>query len=78
MANFLYHVVVGNDTHPAAVAFARGLLEALLVGVMAFLAVWSETNDAKTLIIAGATPFVGVLMIRFVGEGALDTWKNGR
>jgi hypothetical protein len=75
MKDALYHALVGNDAHPALVAFARGMLEAVIVGALAFLAMWSETNDAKILAIAGLTPFLLVLLARFVSEGALDTWK---
>ena len=54
------------------IAAARGLLAAVVSGGLAFLAVWSQTDDLKTLLIAGLTPGLTTLGIRFLGEGWLD------
>jgi hypothetical protein len=55
------------------VALVRGILHALLAGGLAFLGVWSQTDDLKTLSIAFATPALTVLGTRFLGEGWRDT-----
>lgn len=56
-----------------AVAFVRGLVAAGITGGAGFLAVWSTTNDVKTLIIAGLGPFIAALAVRFGVEGAVDS-----
>ena len=78
MRDKLLHAIIGNDTPPWVVAATRGLLGALIAGATGFLAVWSQTDEVKVLIIAGLSPFLAVLSTRFLGEGSLDTWKNGR
>lgn len=55
-----------------AIAVARGLLTAALLGASAALATWSETDSFKLIAIAGLTPFVGALLLRVGGEGYLD------
>lgn len=57
------------------VAFIRGLGSAVVTGAMGFLAVWSTTDSAKTLVIAGMVPFLSTLSIRFALEGAIDSRK---
>lgn len=57
------------------IAFVRGIFAAALAGGLAFLAVWSQTDDLKTLLIAGLTPFLTTLGVRFLGEGWLDRPK---
>ena len=54
------------------IAAARGVLAAALAGGLAFLAVWSQTEDVRTLVIAGLTPALTVLGTRFLGEGWID------
>lgn len=58
---------------PWKVAFIRGVLTALVTGALAFLAVWSTSDDPKTLVIASLTPFLTTLAIRFGLEGAWDS-----
>lgn len=77
MHDFVRHYVVGNDAPPWAVALTRGVLAAVIVGLLSFLAMWQTTDDAKTLIIAGATPALIVLAQRFGFEGMIDQRKNG-
>ena len=55
------------------VALFRGLLTGILLGASATLAIWSQTDDGKTLAIAGLTPFIGALLTRFAAEGFIDT-----
>lgn len=59
------------------VAAARGILAAVLSGGLAFLAVFSQTDDVKTLLIAGLTPALTTLGVRFLGEGWLDSRAGG-
>jgi len=54
------------------VAAARALLSAVIVGGLGFLAVWSQTDEPKTLIIAGLTPALTTIGMRLGIEGALD------
>ena len=77
MHDFVRHYVVGNDAPPWAVALTRGVLEAVITGLLSFLAIWQTTDEVKTLIIAGATPALLVLSGRFVVEGMIDQRKNG-
>jgi len=58
---------------PWQVAFLRGLGSAIVVGALSFLAVWATSDDGKTLVIAGLTPFLTTLAIRFGLEGAVDS-----
>lgn len=70
------HALLGNDTPPWTVAFARGLLEAVLTGALAFFGVWSQTEEPKALIAAGMVPFLSILLFRWVAEGAVDRNKR--
>ncbi len=72
----IWHAYVGNDTAPWIVALARALLSGIVVGVLAFLAVWPETDDVRVLVSAGLTPGLTVFAIRFGLEGVIDTGKR--
>ena len=71
------HLYVGNGRPPWAVALTRALVGAALIGAAAFLAMWSQTDDVKTLVIAGLTPAIGHLLYRFGVEGYIDTGRKG-
>ena len=72
------HAIVGNDTSPRLVAFARGTLIAVVVGASAAIAAWSQTDVAKEIAIPGLTVFLTTFSLRALGEGALDTWKENK
>ena len=55
------------------VAGIRALITATVTGGLAFLAVWSATDEVKVLVIAGLTPFLTVLGARLGVEGTLDS-----
>ena len=76
MMNELWHLYIGNDRPPWMVALTRAIVGASLLGASAFLAMWSQTDDVKVLLIAGLTPFIGHLLIRFGIEGVIDTGKR--
>lgn len=61
---------------PWKVALVRGVVTAVLLGASGALAMWSQTEEARQIAIAGLTPFVGALLLRFGGEGALDSRSN--
>ena len=58
---------------PWQVATARAVVSAVIVGGLGFLAVWSQTDDVKTLVAAGLTPALTALAMRLGLEGAIDT-----
>ena len=58
------------------VALIRGIGSAIVTGGLAFLAMWSQSDDGKTLAIAGLTPFLTTLMLRFGLEGAYDSSRK--
>ena len=58
------------------IAAVRALVSALVVGGLGFLAVWSSTDDGKTLAIAGLTPFLTTLALRLGVEGLVDSRKS--
>ena len=76
--DFARHALIGNDTNPALVAAARALLGSLIMGGLGFLAMYANTDDVKTLVIAGLTPFLVNLGWRFGLEGFIDVRKNNR
>ncbi len=78
MTDWIYHVLVGNDTHPMFVAAARSLLGASIVGGISFFGVWQSTDEAKVLITSGVLPFLTYLAARLGIEGTLDTWKANK
>jgi len=65
-----------KDGSPWEVAAARALLTASLVGGLGFLAVWSQTDDTRTLIAAGLTPALTTLVTRLGVEGSVDSRKK--
>ena len=74
--NGIWHSYVGNDTKPWVVALMRAVVGAALLGASGFLTMWSQTDEVKLLIIAGLTPAVGLLILRFGVEGIVDTGKS--
>lgn len=76
--NGAWYAYVGNDTKPWIVALARALLSGVVVGTLAFLAVWPETDNIRVLVSAGLTPGLTVFAIRFGLEGVIDTGKSKR
>ena len=78
MGTVLFHALIGNDTHPALVAAARAVLGSFILGGLGLLAMWATTDEVKVLIIAGLTPFLTNLGLRFGFEGFIDVRKNGK
>ena len=78
LKDLAYHWIVGNDTPPWIVAGARGLLQAFLLAALSFFSIWAQVDDVKLLISTPAEVFFGVLLFRWIGEGALDSWKGGK
>src|SRR3989304_6188790 len=78
MASFLYHVLVGNDAHPAMVAAGRGFLAPRITGGLVALSTWSVTEVPKEIIIPSLTAFLTTFAVRVLGEGVVDSWKAGR
>lgn len=72
----LYHLYVGNDRPPWAVALTRAFVGAAIIGGLGFLAVWQATDDVKVLVTAGVTPALTHLALRFGLEGIVDTGKS--
>lgn len=70
------HALLGNDTPPWVVAFARGLISALLTGGIAFFGTWAQTDDIRLLITAGMVPFLTTLMLRWGLEGGVDSRRG--
>jgi hypothetical protein len=63
-------------TEQLKAAIVRGLIIALPTGVLTTLTTWSQTDDAKTLAIAGTSSFLGTLLLRSGVEGSYDTWRH--
>jgi phosphoserine phosphatase len=57
-------------------ALVRGLIIAVPTGILTTLTTWSQTDDAKTLVIAGGTSLVGTFLARSGLEGAYDTKRE--
>lgn len=57
------------------VAAIRGVMLAIATGGLAALAMWSQTDSVKLILIAGLTPALTVLAARLGGEGAYDAAK---
>lgn len=55
------------------VATVRAVAQAVVVGGLGFLAVWSQTDDVKILVTAGLTPFLALLGTRLGVEGYIDS-----
>jgi len=47
-----------------------------MVGGLGFLAVWSSTDDVKTLVTAGLTPALTSFALRLGVEGYVDSRKK--
>ncbi len=62
---------------PWQVAAVRAVVSAAIVGALGFLTVWSQTDDVKTLVTAGLTPFLTTLALRLGLEGFVDTQRAG-
>ncbi len=77
MITAVWHLVLGNDTPPQLVALARSIMGGLALGILGFLAMWSQTDEVKLLIIAGGQPFVTFILWRLGFEGIIDVRKNG-
>ena len=58
------------------IAAGRAVLSAAIVGGLGFLALWSQTDDVKLLIIAGLTPALTTLGMRLGVEGYADRPKG--
>jgi hypothetical protein len=58
------------------VATIRGLIIAILTGLLTTLTTWSQSSDAKTLVIAGATAFISTFLARSGLEGMYDTNRD--
>ena len=54
------------------IAAGRAVLSAVIVGGLAFLAAWSQTNELKLLLIPSLTAALTVLATRLGVEGTLD------
>ena len=57
-------------------AMVRGLVIAVPTAILTTLTTWSQTDDGKTLIIAGATSFLSTFLARSGLEGAYDTQRD--
>jgi hypothetical protein len=57
-------------------AMVRGLVIAVPTAVLTTLTTWSQTDDGKTLLIAGATSFISTFLARSGLEGAYDTQRD--
>ena len=57
-------------------ALTRAIVVASLIGAAEFLAMWSQTDEVKVLVIASLTPFIGHILLRFGIEGVIDTVKK--
>ena len=76
LMNEMYHLYVGNERAPWAVALTRALVGAALIGAAAFLTAWQFTDETKALVSAGLTPAIGHLLLRFGIEGVIDQAKQ--
>ena len=61
------------EGQPWQIAAARAILSACIVGGLAALAVWSQSDDGKTIAIAGLIPALTTLVTRLGLEGAVDS-----
>jgi len=58
------------------VAAIRAVLTALVVGAGSALVTWAQTDDLKQIIIAAATPALGIIAARLGVEGSIDAAAN--
>ena len=61
---------------PWKVALIRGFGSAVVTGALAFLGIWTQSDDVKILVTAGMVPFLTTLSLRFGLEGSWDTIKT--
>jgi uncharacterized membrane protein YfcA len=57
-------------------AIVRGLVIAIPTALLTTLTTWSQTNDVKTIVIAGGTSLVGTFLARSGIEGLYDTKRQ--
>lgn len=57
------------------IAAFRAVATAIVVGVLGALAMWSQTDSVKQVLIAGLTPAFTVLALRLGAEGYADRPK---
>ena len=55
------------------IAAARAIVSAVIVGGLAFLMAWSQTDELKLLLIPSLTAALTVLATRLGLEGAIDS-----
>ena len=55
------------------VAWWRALVTAIGTGALVTLATWTQTDDPKTIAIAGLSAVIPILIARFGIEGAVDS-----
>jgi hypothetical protein len=55
------------------VAAYRALGTSFITGALSFFAIWSQTDDVKTLVIGTMVPVLTGLAARFGVEGYVDT-----
>ena len=70
--NQMYHLYVGNDRAPWAVALTRALVGAALIGAAACLTAWQLTDETKARVSAGLLLATCHLPLRFGLEGVID------
>lgn len=64
-----------NNSDALKVAAFRAIIQAVVVGAAAAIAVWSTTDEVKSIVIAGLTPALGILAARLGIEGGYDATK---
>jgi hypothetical protein len=57
-------------------AIFRGLIIAIPAAILTTLTTWSQTNDAKTLAIAGLTSLLSTFLLRSGLEGLYDAKRQ--
>lgn len=62
-----------GDNNTWKIAAARAFVQAAVAAALAALAVWTQTDDMKTIIIAAATPALTILGARLGVEGYVDS-----
>lgn len=57
-------------------AIVRGIIISIPTGLLTTLTTWSQTDDVKTLVIAGCSSFLGTFLLRSGLEGGYDTKRQ--
>ena len=57
-------------------ALIRAVILAVCAGATTALTTWANTDDGKTIAVAGGTAFIAAFVARFGGEGAYDTHRD--